>query len=393
MIFFNIQKNSEISFKRHNRILSYSKKFFIKNHKLGTNTIFGTISLVLSIFIAVFGWKNFLNNTNAIEERDFEKNNSSLNLEIQSASESIYTQSLNQMKISFLEQSNSVLEENLEQPKDSSKKNLQNTQEVVLQPKKVVKPEVKYTKPKEESNINNSQNNTQENINLPPTNDSNSSETIVEEPSEKGSVPEEQEDVQNLPPVISSSPSSSSVYFGDSFIYQISASDPDLNELTYNISSSEFDVFSDSRVDSSLFMSVARIFKFTPQASDIGQTFNFLLSVSDGSLTANQNFSLSVLDPGVKIELDHPISGQVVLTGETIEMRAEATYVGVPVDWLEDQFVWFVKNETTGSSFAMFGRNVSASFLEAGDYTITITAEDPEDSSKSYSKSVSIVVQ
>ncbi len=393
MIFFNIQKNSEISFKRHNRILSYSKKFFIKNHKLGTNTIFGTISLVLSIFIAVFGWKNFLNNTNAIEERDFEKNNSSLNLEIQSASESIYTQSLNQMKISFLEQSNSVLEENLEQPKDLSKKNSQNIQEVVLQPKKVVKPEVKYTKPKEESNINNSQNNTQENINLPPTNDSNSSETIVEEPSEEGSVPEEQEDVQNLPPVISSSPSSSSVYFGDSFIYQISASDPDLNELTYNISSSEFDVFSDSRVDSSLFMSVARIFKFTPQASDIGQTFNFLLSVSDGSLTANQNFSLSVLDPGVKIELDHPISGQVVLTGETIEMRAEATYVGVPVDWLEDQFVWFVKNETTGSSFAMFGRNVSASFLEAGDYTITITAEDPEDSSKSYSKSVSIVVQ
>ncbi len=393
MIFFNIQKNSEISFKRHNRILSYSKKFFIKNHKLGTNTIFGTISLVLSIFIAVFGWKNFLNNTNAIEERDFEKNNSSLNLEIQSASESIYTQSLNQMKISFLEQSNSVLEENLEQPKDLSKKNSQNIQEVVLQPKKVVKPEVKYTKPKEESNINNSQNNTQENINLPPTNDSNSSETIVEEPSEEGSVPEEQEDVQNLPPVISSSPSSSSVYFGDSFIYQISASDPDLNELTYNISSSEFDVFSDSRVDSSLFMSIARIFKFTPQASDIGQTFNFLLSVSDGSLTANQNFSLSVLDPGVKIELDHPISGQVVLTGETIEMRAEATYVGVPVDWLEDQFVWFVKNETTGSSFAMFGRNVSASFLEAGDYTITITAEDPEDSSKSYSKSVSIVVQ
>ncbi|GAB4139941.1 MAG: hypothetical protein Fur0024_0730 [Patescibacteria group bacterium] len=330
--------------------LFYSWKKTEKKFWFGAPTIIGTFTLIVSIFVSIFSWRDSIFNTKASEKQsekiDFRA------LETQVADSVMKKLASEDVQIATNETESEVV--------------------LDVVPKTLEKPvSIFVRKPIQKS----------------------SEEIKIEIPKAEKSIPELEklEPSKNNPPKIISIPITS-VYFGNTLNYAISATDADGDVLSYDFSVSEFNIFSDPRVDSSYLTTISKVIKFTPQKYDIGKTFNFSIFVSDGIDSTSQHFSVLVLDPGVVLSLNFPQDGSVKNVNEPFELQSTAKYAGVSVDWLEDQFFWTIKNNTTGSIFSVSGRDSTISLTEPGDYTITITAEDPEDLSKNYSKSVSIVV-
>ena len=100
----------------------------------------------------------------------------------------------------------------------------------------------------------------------------------------------------NHPPSITSQPATDPIPVGDNYVYQVVASDPDGDPLTYSL---------DSGVSGMAIDPQSGLFTWTPSAGEFG-TFPVTLSVSDGrGGVAQQSFDLEVVNPTVT-PTNHP---------------------------------------------------------------------------------------
>lgn|GEM_PF-2671695 len=386
--------------------------------RFGVPTVAGTFSFILSVFIAVNSWRNLLPNTKAniedntiageihlhqrnkntseddtsgiqtknqkdgldskINEDSYSKSSDSNEESANDKGEGMVNFSGSEIVAKSQEKNEEVVQSGKKQPSAQKQGNIlseQNSklletnsggssQTEILQEKEVVL--------KDEEGNNNKKNESSGN------NDLNKEENSTTKK-------------KNNPPRITSIPPSSAVYFGQSFTYNITAIDDDLEPVAFSYSSRRIDIFSDKRIDGRSLMG-SNLLIFTPTKLDIGKSFDFMVVVSDGKENAVQEFSVTVLDPGVKVSISSPYNGQVSLVGQNIFFSAQVSYAGIQVDWPEESFVWSISKDGQFLG-TMFGLSATNSFSDPGNYSVSFSATDPETGKTTYSSSISLVVK
>jgi len=91
--------------------------------------------------------------------------------------------------------------------------------------------------------------------------------------------------LENQAPTITSTPPSGNLYFGESYSYDVEATDPDGDPLTYN--------FISNPAGMTLITSTG-VINWTPMV--VGN-YNVIIEVSDGELSDTQSFTISVSMP------------------------------------------------------------------------------------------------
>ncbi|VVB99999.1 Tk-subtilisin [uncultured archaeon] len=158
----------------------------------------------------------------------------------------------------------------------------------------------------------------------------------------------------NMPPLIQAVTANSPVNEGETLTIDISATDPENDLLTYSINSPNFTVDGN---------------KFTWKTDyNSAGNYNFVITVSDGNLSASADVNASVLNVNRPPVIESVVSNSPVKEGETLAIDVNA------FDIDNDLLVYSIN-----SPFFKYdgGRFVWATdYNSAGDYTFTITVSD-----------------
>jgi hypothetical protein len=147
----------------------------------------------------------------------------------------------------------------------------------------------------------------------------------------------------NRPPVIHSTPPLVAVV-GQTYTYQVTATDPENQTLTYGI----YDAAMGMGLPGDFTMdSATGLANWTPTADDVG-TYSLRVTASDGSLFASQNFKLLVRTNAAP-EIS-PISDRTVTQGNDFRMDVAAT------DADGDPLHYTLENAPSGMSIDSYGR-------------------------------------
>jgi len=124
----------------------------------------------------------------------------------------------------------------------------------------------------------------------------------------------ESNDLSNNYPVISSAPLTEAV-INESYSYQIIATDPDGDPLTFEML---------SELTNSMSFSASGLFQWTPTTSEVGIR-NFLVRVSDGQLSRTQSWTVRVWDgvPPLRVFLN--VAPAIANEGDVISLTAAKT--------------------------------------------------------------------
>ncbi|RXE85870.1 Ig-like domain-containing protein [Pseudoalteromonas sp. A757] len=183
----------------------------------------------------------------------------------------------------------------------------------------------------------------------------------------------------NRAPTISGAPASS-VNEGVTYSFTPSASDEDNDNLTFSITNAP---------DWSTFSSTTGTLSGTPTFNDGGEQYNITISVSDGSESANLNFTLSV----VNINRLPTISGT---PGVKVTVGENYSFIPAATDEDEDTLSFTVTNKPSWAIFSVSTGELSGTPSETDIGTtngIQISVSDGTDNASLPSFSLEVVAE
>jgi hypothetical protein len=179
--------------------------------------------------------------------------------------------------------------------------------------------------------------------------------------------------IENREPVIDDIPDSETTV-GQLFTLQVTASDPDGDELTYSIQQRVGDLTIDSD----------GIITYNPGMGEVG-VHNITVRVSDGEFTVSRTFQLTVKTIGPTVTIDNPgagpFKGTITITGTATGGSQSISKVWVKVDNGD----WIQADGTTSWSFT-----INTKDLANGDHKVYAKSNDG--STDSSTKEITITV-